>query len=156
MLFLVKKSEGRIAEICLAMKKEGFGVGRWNGSGGKVKGIESLEETVVRETQEEILVTPSGLIKVALFDFHFPHRPEIDMRVHTYLSESWTGEIGESEEMAPRWFKVEEIPYAQMWPGDHFWIPLMLEGKRLQGRFEFGQGDCVLSKEINEVEKVAG
>jgi hypothetical protein len=31
LLFLVKKTDGKISEICLAMKKRGFGMGRWNG-----------------------------------------------------------------------------------------------------------------------------
>jgi hypothetical protein len=36
LLFLVKKdATGKITEICLAMKKRGFGAGRWNGVQGQ-------------------------------------------------------------------------------------------------------------------------
>jgi hypothetical protein len=36
LLFLVKKNGEEITDICLAMKKRGFGSGRYNGVGGKV------------------------------------------------------------------------------------------------------------------------
>jgi 8-oxo-dGTP diphosphatase/2-hydroxy-dATP diphosphatase len=41
-------------KILLGMKKRGFGVGRWNGFGGKVKEGEKIEEAVKRELKEEI------------------------------------------------------------------------------------------------------
>ena len=43
-------------KILLAMKKRGFGVGKWNGVGGKIKKEESIEQAVQRETKEEIMV----------------------------------------------------------------------------------------------------
>lgn len=36
------------------MKKRGFGVGKWNGSGGKIQPGETPEDTAVREVKEEI------------------------------------------------------------------------------------------------------
>ena len=50
LLFLIKKSGaknglGQITDICLAMKKRGFGMGRWNGSGGKCNIGESIEDS---------------------------------------------------------------------------------------------------------------
>lgn len=36
LLFLVRRDEaGTVSEICLAMKKRGFGIGKYNGVGGK-------------------------------------------------------------------------------------------------------------------------
>ena len=39
--------------VLLGMKKRGFGKGRWNGFGGKVKEGETIEEATKRETLEE-------------------------------------------------------------------------------------------------------
>ena len=43
-------------KILLAMKKRGFGVGKWNGCGGKLKDNERLEDAAIRELQEESLI----------------------------------------------------------------------------------------------------
>ena len=40
-------------KILLGMKKRGFGAGRWNGFGGKLKERETIEEALRRETKEE-------------------------------------------------------------------------------------------------------
>ena len=55
LVFLIKRIDGEIKDICLAMKKRGFGVNRWNGVGGKVDDQnETIEEAAKRETKEEI------------------------------------------------------------------------------------------------------
>ncbi len=48
LIFLVKRTDGNITEICLAMKKRGFGMGRWNGVGGKVEKGEAIEDAALR------------------------------------------------------------------------------------------------------------
>ena len=40
-------------EILLGMKKRGFGVGRWNGFGGKLDGNETIEEGAIRELKQK-------------------------------------------------------------------------------------------------------
>jgi len=71
LLFLV-----RSGEILLAMKKRGFGEGRWNGVGGKVADGETVEDAAVHEIEEEIGVKPITLHQVATLDFYFPHNPD--------------------------------------------------------------------------------
>ncbi len=39
--------------ILLAMKKRGFGEGKWNGAGGKVEEGETIVQAASRELQEE-------------------------------------------------------------------------------------------------------
>ncbi len=39
--------------ILLAEKKRGFGVGYWNGYGGKLEDGETIEQALVREVKEE-------------------------------------------------------------------------------------------------------
>lgn len=53
--FLMRTMAGE-NEILLAMKKRGFGVGKWNGVGGKPQDGESIEKAAIREMQEEISV----------------------------------------------------------------------------------------------------
>lgn len=138
--------------ILLAMKKRGFGADRYNGVGGKVDSGETIEQALVRECQEEIEVTPLAYTKVAELDFlqvegNTPWR----MYVHVYLCTEWQGTPKETEEMAPRWFTLGDIPYDSMWQDDIFWLPKVLEGKSLFGGFTFDQNDTMLSHDIKEV-----
>jgi len=155
LVFLIKKSNNKITDICLAMKKRGFGVNRFNGAGGKVEvNKETVEEAAIRETREEIGVTVDKLNKVAELSFYFPHNPAWDQMVHVYFVEKWEGEPTESEEMRPKWFSAESLPYSDMWPDDIFWLPWVLEGNLVKATFKFGEKDIILEKNVDTVEKL--
>jgi len=140
-------------EILLAMKKRGFGAGRWNGVGGKIEAGETEQQALVRECQEEIGVTPQEFEKVAYHDFIFPDGTA-DMEVHAYICEKWTGEPTETEEMAPQWFKISDIPYDDMWQDDVIWLPQVLKGKKLRCKFAFDDQDNMRSAQFDIVNTV--
>lgn len=150
LLFLVKRNINKeITDICLAMKKRGFGVGRYNGVGGKVEEGESIDDAVRREAHEEIGVVVRVMEKCGELTFTFPHKSDWNQLVHVYLSEDWDGKPVETEEMNPVWMSVKDIPYATMWPDDIFWLPKVLEGNAVRGRFTFAEGDVVVDQEVN-------
>lgn len=135
-------------KVLLAMKKRGFGVGRWNGTGGKVKDGEKIIDATIRETKEEIGVEIKNPKKVGLFHFTFPHKPEWDQDVTLFVAKEWVGEPTESEEMMPKWFELNEIPYDKMWADDIYWMPQILQGKELEADFVFAEGDRVLNHKV--------
>ncbi|HSH55992.1 MAG TPA: 8-oxo-dGTP diphosphatase [Candidatus Limnocylindrales bacterium] len=140
-------------KILLAMKKRGFGAGRWNGIGGKVEQDETIEQALVRESIEEIGVKPLQYTKVAVHDFAFPEGTT-DMQVHTFVTTNWEGEPVETEEMAPRWFKHTDIPYDDMWQDDVVWLPLVLRGRKLHTRFMFDADEAMTAAQIDIVDEV--
>lgn len=146
LLFLIKDNQ-----ILLAMKKRGFGVNRWNGVGGKPILNEKIIDTAIRETQEEILVTPKHIKQVATLDFYFQNNPDWNQQVIVFFTNEWDGNPSETEEMKPVWFNQNQIPYESMWPDDIFWLPLVLQNKKIHAKFTFGENDIVLNKEINEI-----
>ncbi len=107
-------------EVLLAMKKRGHGEGKWNGPGGKLKAGETALEAAVRETQEEVGVTPVLGRELGNVTYHDDAYGEL--LVHVFRASKWKGEPIESEEMKPRWFTIQEIPYHEMWEGDDQWL----------------------------------
>ena len=155
LIFLIKRTDGEIKEVCLAMKKRGFGLNRWNGVGGKVDDQkETIEEAARREAKEEIFVDVQDLSKVAELSFYFPHNSAWDQMVHVYFAENWKGEPKESDEMKPDWFSVNELPFQDMWLDDIFWLPKVVKGNLLKAMFKFGEKDVVLDKKVEIVNQL--
>lgn len=140
-------------EILLAMKKRGFGHGRWNGVGGKIEPGETEEQALIRECQEEIQVTPTVFGKVAMHDFVMDSDSEQPwhMYVHAYVATEWDGEPLETEEMAPQWFGINEIPYENMWQDDVYWLPAVLGGQLLRTQFVFDTDEQMLQATLTPV-----
>jgi len=67
------------------------------------------------------------------------------------LARDWEGEIKETEEMKPKWFDINSIPYEEMWVDDKFWLPQVLEGKKIKAKFVFGQdNNSLIDYEVKE------
>ncbi len=147
----------REGELLLAMKKRGFGAGKWNGPGGKIEQGERLEHAMVREAQEEVGITPRHYWRVAELDF--VQDADTDepwhLYIYAYLCDQWEGEPTESEEMAPRWFALDDLPYDDMWDDDRYWLPRVLAGETLVGRFVFDASDQMTDHTITVVEGLA-
>jgi 8-oxo-dGTP pyrophosphatase MutT (NUDIX family) len=151
--YLIQKEDDRIVRVCLAMKKRGFGEGWWNGVGGKVYSDvgETIEAAVAREAKEEIGVDVGVITPVARVHFEFPDHPDWSQVMHVFLSEDWRGEPTESEEMRPQWIEASRLPYHAMWPTDPFWVPEILEGRKVEARFAMGNHYEILEKDVRVV-----
>ena len=140
-------------KILLGMKKRGFGVGRWNGFGGKVEKGEFIEDAAKREVFEEIGVQVVDFEKVGILEFEFQKNPEI-LETHIFRVNQFNGTPTESEEMKPQWFDVKNIPFNGMWSDDKYWVPLFLEGKKFKGHILFGEKDVTSEVDIQETDTV--
>jgi 8-oxo-dGTP diphosphatase/2-hydroxy-dATP diphosphatase len=111
-------------KVLLGMKKRGHGEGKWNGFGGKVEKGETIEEAAIRETKEEAGIEINKINKLGILEFK--------------------GSLTESEEMKPKWFHINEIPYNQMWSDDKYWLPMFIKGKRFEGKFLFNKDNEII------------
>ena len=141
-------------KVLLAMKKKGFGEGKLNGIGGKVKETEgeTVEQALLRETLEEIGVKPLNYKRKAILKFFFPEAPQDknwNQKVYVFLIDKWEGEPKESDEMKPQWIPMDAIPYPRMWADDPYWLPKVLAGKNVQGEFNFNSEGGVISHSVN-------
>lgn len=137
-------------KLLLGMKKRGFGEGKYNGFGGKVEKEESIEEAAIRELYEEVGVETKieKVEKRGELEFVFPNEEEWDQKVHVFVTKEWNGEPEESEEMKPEWFHVEELPFENMWNDDPHWLPKIIEGKKVEGKFIFQEDNESIKKKI--------
>lgn len=143
-------------EILLAMKKKGFGQRKWNGVGGKFDSEKDKDiiETAKRELREEVGVRTKEIEEMAILNFSYPYfsdPEEKEWQVHVFFAREWEDMPKESDEMRPKWFKIDKIPYDQMWPDDKFWLPRILKGEKLKAEFVFKSGELIDSFEIKTI-----
>ncbi len=130
LMFIVKDGQ-----ILLIEKKRGLGAGKVNGPGGKIDPGETPLEAIIRETQEELLITPTGIQKMGELWFKMSDCP--DIHCHVYRGDDFTGTPVETDEAVPLWTAVDEIPFNKMWEDDRHWLPLLLNDTTFLGRFVF-------------------
>ena len=138
--FIVK--DGR---ILLIRKKRGLGAGKINGPGGKIEPGETALESAIRETQEEIGVTPLEIEERGVLHFQFTDGYSLHCAV--FLARDFIGVPIETAEATPMWFETGAIPYDEMWADDQHWLPQILAGSRFAAWFEF-DGEKMLSKDV--------
>jgi 8-oxo-dGTP pyrophosphatase MutT (NUDIX family) len=135
----------RGGEVLLIRKKRGLGAGKINAPGGRIEPGESPEAAAVRETQEEVGVTPSAPRRRGHLRFQFVDGYALEC--HVLSSDSCEGVARETDEAVPLWTSLHALPYAEMWSDDRLWLPLMLAGRVFRGRFVF-DGDAMLDHEL--------
>ncbi|MEE2728572.1 MAG: 8-oxo-dGTP diphosphatase [Candidatus Latescibacterota bacterium] len=136
-------------QILLIRKKRGLGAGKINGPGGRIEAGESAVECAVRETDEEVGIRARGVEERGYMRFQFVDG--FSMQVDILTADAYEGTPCETDEAAPLWFPIDDIPYGEMWATDRHWLPEIVAGKSLVGRALF-DGDEPLDWDIQTVE----
>ncbi|MFK7848880.1 MAG: 8-oxo-dGTP diphosphatase [Rhodothermales bacterium] len=122
-------------QILLIRKKRGLGAGKINGPGGRLEAHESIDACAVRETQEELCITPLNILKQGELQFQFVDGYSI--HVHVYSAPDLDGTPAETEEAIPIWAPLDAVPYDEMWEDDIYWLPHLIAGDHFHGYFIF-------------------
>lgn len=135
--------------VLLIRKKRGLGAGKINGPGGRLEPGETPLACAVREVQEEVGVTPLGLALGGELSFQFADG--YSTHVYAFRADDCHGQVCETDEAVPLWTPLDAIPYQEMWADDRIWLPRLLAGRSVRGRFLF-EGDTMLDHEVWEAE----
>ena len=135
--YLVRPGHGG-EEVLLGRKKFGLGEGNLVGPGGKIEPGETPEQAIRREVAEETSIVLGDVELVGELTYPFPFRPTWSQKSWVFLCREWEGEAHESDELAPEWYPVAEIPTERMWNDAHYWVRDALAGRFVRATFEFG------------------
>jgi len=134
--------------ILLIHKLRGLGAGKVNGPGGRLEDGECYLDAAVRETEEEVGLTPRELVPTTRLHFRF--MDGYNLRALVFRAYDYSGSLISTPEADPFWCDISEIPYERMWEDDSHWLPRALSGEYLNTRFTF-DGDRMLDKHIAAV-----
>ena len=121
--------------ILLIHKKRGLGAGKINGPGGRREPGETFDDCAVREMREELGVTPRDVVKLGEHRFQFVDG--YSTFVYVYRASGLDGLPIETDEAAPLWVGLDDIPFDEMWEDDRYWLPLVVAGRRFSGQWIF-------------------
>jgi 8-oxo-dGTP diphosphatase len=130
-------------KILLIRKKRGLGAGKINGPGGRIEPGEEPHECAIRETSEEVGLTPLDVQNRG--ELHFQFADGYSLHCTVFVANEYTGELVETDEALPIWTPLESIPYEEMWADDIHWLPGVVSGGTFRGYFHF-DGEKMLSK----------
>jgi 8-oxo-dGTP diphosphatase len=131
-------------EVLLQKKARGFGVGNWNGPGGKVELGETPAEGAIREVEEETGLRISKLEPAGEIEFVFDNNHDSNNYTYVYRALEWSGIPEDKGEGELKWFKIDEIPLDKMWDDDQYWLPDVLRGGHVHKRFHFNEDSKVI------------
>lgn len=138
----------------LLLKKPRYG---WYAMpGGKMEHGESVQESVVREVQEEtgLLIKNPQLYSVATMTKASAPKPRDEWMMFTFMTDQFAGKlVEESPEGELEWIPIAEIDQIPTAPSDRFIHQFLLKNKQhLYASFDLDESDQLISYRLNKNE----
>lgn len=145
-LVLVTRGHDEHREVLLGRKRRGFGAGRVVAPGGKIEPGESPEHAAARELWEETGLQARTLRPCGVLTFVFVDDAVHDMRAHLFTTCDVVGTPSDSDELALRWARLDDIPFETMWPDAQHWLPVVLADEVVEATFVYDAGGVTLER----------
>ena len=150
-LCFIFRSVGTSREVLLGLKRTGFGAGRVVAIGGKVDGVETDLAAAIREVREEtgLQMQPSAVRHLGRISWTFPAQPAWSMAATLFAAEGDGTTPMPCDEIEPRWYGVDSLPWDSMWKDGPYWLPsLVADDQERQGRQDPDCADGLLDVRI--------
>ncbi len=107
------------------------------------------------EAKEESGLEILNLKKVGYIEFQFESTLNEMLECHMFTSSDFRGEIRECDEILPKWFDTNKIPFEKMWKDDSYWFPKMLNNETFKAYFLFKDDlETIVSYKIEDVNEL--
>lgn len=112
--------------LCAQRSSTGDLAEYWEFPGGKVDSLETHEETLIRELQEELNVSIQSFEKFMTVEYSYP---DFDLTLHTFIVDRFNGELELNVHQNLQWVSPSQLHHLNWAPAD--W-PIV---ERLQNEF---------------------
>jgi 8-oxo-dGTP diphosphatase len=132
----------------LLLKKANRGIsrGKWNAPGGKIEPGETPQKNTRREVLEETGIVAGELFLHGKINYIMGRGEPRRIRVFLFSTDQFSGKPKGTEEGPVRWFSTAQLPMAQMWDDDRYWIHLMLNRCRFDAVFHYDESNRLVTK----------
>jgi len=112
--------------------------------GGKMDGLETPTECIIREFREE---TGLELINPKLKGISYWHKKDSGI-IFVYVAKEFCGEIEESQEGRLFWLTKEESMGVKQFPMNELFFTYLFEKGIFEGKFFYDENDMVLPEKV--------
>jgi len=125
-----------------------FGLGKVSGIGGKIEttvenSIETPEECLIREFQEEISITPTSFLHLGRVRYIFPTQPKWSNDISIFLINDWLGTPTAIEKVIPLWCPISNLPKNRMWEDNLITLPRIFKKEVFDLVFLYNENESV-------------
>ncbi|MEE4195644.1 MAG: NUDIX domain-containing protein [Anaerolineae bacterium] len=133
-------------QILMGRKLRGFGKGKITGYGGKQEPDETPLQAIRREFHEEssFLLPEAAFEYAGAIDFEFPYHPDWGFECHVFRVDDFDQTPPVSDELDPRWVRLDGLPQSEMWADNAFWLALAAQGEHFTARFTYAPDNAHL------------
>lgn len=149
-VYILDELEGKILLVERVDPKSGLGKGKVSGVGGGREENETVDETLRREVKEETGIDILTYENMGNVVWLFPEKPAYNQKAEIFVCKNYQGQAQymPGEAVKPIWFDLKEIPYEKMFEDNKYFVPLVLEGKKVSCMFLY-QDDKVVEKRVD-------
>ncbi len=136
-------------QALLAQRLGGPDASKWNGIGGVMKAKERAHDAAKRlaKAAAGLIVDPGE--PLGTVTYHHPVHGHWDVTV--FRAQSIKGRPKKTKLANPKWFSVNDLPFKEMWLGDHLFMYRVLEEQPFTIEIWFDEEDRIAKQQVEFV-----